>query len=242
MVVREADLYQMDSKEASRPAFRPVYWAVIFLSLIGVAIVAIRATKLAPFLFQGRRSASWSPERSSFEQADLIFARFPVLTMVHILVALAFILMGPFQVSGWLRRRYLNFQRKSAGLFLICGFIMGVTALVMSFVMRSIGGVNQAASTVFFGALFLFALSRVVRYGRNGDSRLQREWLIRAYAIALAVTTVRLVVGVFFATSRLSGLKPDEFFGIAFWIGFVLHLVVAEAWIMRCRPKQGISF
>jgi hypothetical protein len=124
---------------------------------------------------------------------------------------------------------------------LICGFIMGTTALVMSFVMRSIGGVNQAASTVLFGALFLFALICVVRCGRNGDSRLQREWLIRAYAIALAVTSVRLVVGVFFATSRLSGLKPDEFFGIAFWIGFVIHLILAEAWIITHRSNQGSS-
>ena len=119
---------------------------------------------------------------------------------------------------------------------------MGTTALVMSFVMRSIGGVNQAASTVVFGALFLFALIRVVRYGRSKNSQLQREWLIRAYAIALAVTTVRLVVGIFFATSRLSGLKPDEFFGIAFWIGFVLHLVVAETWIMRHRGDRERSF
>ncbi len=232
----------MESKKAGRPAFRPVYWAVIFLSLIGVAIVAIRATKLAPFLFQGRRPAVWSPDRSSFEQADLIFARFPVLTMVHILVALCFILLGPFQVSQTLRSRRPVFRRKSEKLFLICGFMMGITALVMSFVMRSIGGVNQAAATVFFGVLFLFALSRVVRYGRNGDSRLQREWLIRAYAIALAVTTVRLVVGIFFATSRLSGLKPDVFFGTAFWIGFVLHLVIAEAWIITHRSNPGSSF
>ena len=232
----------MQSNRAGRPAFRPVYWAVIFLSLIGVAIVAIRTTKLAPFLFEGRRPATWSAERSSFDQADLIFARFPVLTMVHILVALCFILIGPFQVSGWLRKRYPNFQRKSARLFFICGFIMGTTALVMSFVMRSIGGVNQAAATIVFGTLFLFALIRTVRYERSGNGQLQREWLIRAYAIALAVTTVRLVVGVFFATSRLSGLKPDEFFGIAFWIGFVLHLVVAENWIIAHRADRGRSF
>jgi hypothetical protein len=82
----------------------------------------------------------------------------------------------------------------------------------------------------------------VVRYGRNGNSQLQREWLIRAYAIALAVTSVRLVVGIFFATSRLSGLKPDVFFGTAFWIGFVLHLVFAEIWIMTHRSNQGPSF
>jgi hypothetical protein len=26
-------------------------------------------------------------------------------------------------------------------------------------------------------------------------------------------------------------MAPHEFFGSAFWIGFTLHLIVAEAWI-----------
>jgi hypothetical protein len=42
----------------------------------------------------------------------------------------------------------------------------------------------------------------------------------------------------FFATSRFSGLTPHEFFGIAFWIGFVLHLIAAEAWIHATLPQQ----
>jgi len=55
--------------------------------------------------------------------------------------------------------------------------------------------------------------------------------MIRAFSIGLAVATIRPIIGIFFATSRLSGLTPREFFGIAFWIGFVLHLIVAEVWI-----------
>jgi len=42
----------------------------------------------------------------------------------------------------------------------------------------------------------------------------------------------------FFATSRFSGLTPHEFFGIAFWTGFVLHLIAAEAWIHATLPHQ----
>jgi hypothetical protein len=42
----------------------------------------------------------------------------------------------------------------------------------------------------------------------------------------------------FFATSRFSGLTPYEFFGIGFWIGFVLHLIAAEAWIHATLPGQ----
>ena len=33
---------------------------------------------------------------------------------------------------------------------------------------------------------------------------------------------------------------PQEFFGIAFWLGFGLHLVAAEVYINRTRPKGRI--
>ena len=60
---------------------------------------------------------------------------------------------------------------------------------------------------------------------------LHREWMIRAFAVGLAVATIRPIIGIFFATNRISGMAPHEFFGIAFWIEFTLHLIVAEAWI-----------
>jgi hypothetical protein len=62
--------------------------------------------------------------------------------------------------------------------------------------------------------------------------------MIRAFSVGLAVATIRPIIGMFFATSRFSGLMPHEFFGIAFWIGFVLHLMAAEAWIHATRPGQ----
>jgi hypothetical protein len=58
--------------------------------------------------------------------------------------------------------------------------------------------------------------------------------MIRAFAIGLAVATVRPIVGMFFA---FSGLSPQEFFGFAFWIGFTLHLIAAEVWINYTRPR-----
>ncbi len=53
--------------------------------------------------------------------------------------------------------------------------------------------------------------------------------MIRAFSIGLAVTTIRPIIGMFFATGFSSGLTLREFFGTAFWIGFVLHLIAAEA-------------
>src|SRR4051794_36269323 len=42
-----------------------------------------------------------------------------------------------------------------------------------------------------------------------------REWMIRAFGVALGIATTRPIVGVFFAAGRLS---PHEFFGTAFWL------------------------
>ena len=39
---------------------------------------------------------------------------------------------------------------------------------------------------------------------------LHREWMIRAFAVGLAVATIRPIIGIFFATSRVSGLTPRE--------------------------------
>jgi hypothetical protein len=109
----------------------------------------------------------------------------------------------------------------------------------MSFAMPSIGGVIQAAATTLFALYFLFALGKAYWYVLHRKIAQHREWMIRAFAIGLAVATIRPIVGLFFATSGLSGLTPRQFFGIAFWIGFVLHLIAAEAWIHQTRPLKA---
>ena len=59
-----------------------------------------------------------------------------------------------------------------------------------------------------------------------------REWMIRAFGVALGIATTRPIVSAFFAVGRL---KPHEFFGTAFWLGFSLTLLGAEVWIQTSR-------
>jgi hypothetical protein len=56
--------------------------------------------------------------------------------------------------------------------------------------------------------------------------------MIRAFGVALGIATTRPIVGAFFAAGRLA---PREFFGIAFWLGFTLTLLGAEAWVQATR-------
>lgn len=217
-----------------------VFIIVIFLSLIGVVIIVRRASQLIPIIIHGNQLSSTVNSNIPKELAvtENLFARYPALTLIHIIPALLFILLGPIQFNKKIRNKHIKWHRMSGRIFLVCGVIVGISALIMSFGMPAVGGVNQAAATIFFALLFLFCLYRAFVNILKRNITLHREWMIRGYSIGLAVTTIRPIVGIFFATSRLSGLTPYEFFGAAFWIGFVLHLIAAEAWINKTRSNK----
>jgi uncharacterized membrane protein len=217
---------------------RALWIAVIFLALIGVAIGVRRTVRLVSIVTHGYRppAVSSNPRLAQLTALDDLFARHPTLTLVHIVPGMLFMVLGPLQFSSRIRARHLRWHRLSGRVFVVCGLVIGISALVMSFGMPAIGGVNQAAATTLFGTFFLFALCKAFWHIRRRDVALHREWMIRAFSIGLAVAAIRPIMGVFFATSPLTGLTPREFFGIAFWIGFVLHLIAAEAWIHTTMP------
>lgn len=47
----------------------------------------------------------------------------------------------------------------------------------------------------------------------------------------LAPARTRPIMGVFLATSRLTGLPPHEYFGPAMWLRFISTYVAGESWI-----------
>jgi uncharacterized membrane protein len=198
---------------------------------------------LVPIVVRGYRppAVTSNPVAVQFAALDDLFAHYPVLTLVHIVPGLLFMMLGPLQFSSTIRARYLRWHRWNGRIFVVCGALIGISALVMSFGMPAIGGVNQAAATALFATFFLFALGKAFWHIRHREIALHRQWMIRAFAVGLAVATIRPIVGIFFATSRFSGLTPHEFFGTAFWIGFVLHLIAAEAWIHATLPPHFAS-
>ena len=212
---------------------KAVWYGIIFLAVIGSAVAVRRMVHVVPIVLRGYHppAAPSNPRLAQFAALDDLFARYPILTLVHIVPGLLFMILGPLQFNPTIRARHLRWHRLSGRVFVVCGLVVGISALAMSFGMPAIGGVNQAAATTLFGTLFLFALCRAFWHIRRGEVARHREWMIRAFAIGLAVATIRPIIGMFFASSPFTGLTPREFFGIAFWIGFVVHLIAAETWI-----------
>lgn len=207
------------TEQAPSLLLRIGFWVCIVIS---VAVVVRRVIALA-----------YPPHSAPPQLAalDAAFASHAALTLAHILPALVFVLVSPFVVfrtsaeTVWPER-----------LLFPLGAVVGLTAYAMS--VFSVGGWVERSAVLFFNTLFLFSLLCAYRYGRRGELVLKRRWMIRAIAILLGIATTRPVMGIFFATSRLTHLEPKQFFGIAFWIGFSINTFVVELWF-RSRDRQA---
>jgi Predicted membrane protein (DUF2306) len=154
---------------------------------------------------------------------DAVFASHEALTFAHILPAMAFVLLTPFVL---LRRTGGAWAER---LFFPLGAWVGVTAYAMS--THPVGGWVERSAVLLFNSLFLFSLARAFVAARRGEVIEKMRWMLRAVAILLGIATTRPVMGVFFATSRLTHLEPGQFFGIAFWIGFSINTIAIELWV-----------
>ncbi|WP_317505206.1 DUF2306 domain-containing protein [Flavitalea sp. BT771] len=204
-------------------------------AFIGIAMAARRTLVLAGIIgsFNPPGMAKGSPP------FDAEFGTHPFLTLIHILPGALFMILGPLQFMPGIRTRHPHLHRLGGKIYIASGYIVGISALIMSFVLSPIGGIDQAAATILFSLLFLLSLSKAWYHKKadnilHHETGLHREWMIRAFSIGLAIGTIRPIMVLFFA---FSGLPPQAFFGAAFWIGFTLHLLAAEAWINFTRPS-----
>jgi hypothetical protein len=210
---------------------RTVFWRVLRVGywiciLIAIAVVVRRLMALG----SGPAGSSGPPQLAIL---DAVFASHAGLTLAHILPALCFVLIAPVVVfgSGSLARAL------EKGLFPL-GMVVGLTAYAMS--AFAVGGWVERAAVVVFNTWFLCCMVRAWRLAGSGAEALKRRWLLRGIATLLGIATTRPVMGVFFATSRLTHWGPSQFFGYAFWIGFSINVVVFEVYIRRnARRGEG---
>jgi hypothetical protein len=205
------------------------FWIVlVVLCTIGAAAALHRLVALG-----AAPSGSLSPSAG----LDLHFAGRAQLTLLHLIPSLLFVVLVPLQFVSGLRQTHPRLHRWTGRLLLGCSLVIGVSALRLS--ADPVGGLAESGATVLFGCLFLFSAAKAWWHIRNRRMVLHREWATRMVAIALGVATTRPVMGVFFATSRLTGLTLHQFFGLAMWIGFVSTWLAGEAWIRHARPRRS---
>ena len=202
----------------------PVAWGtVIFLITVILVFAAIRFNNDIENISSGEVPAAGEFDRR--------YALHPALAYAHILPGVIYVLLAPFQVSRRFRNRHLDLHRRLGRFLVPIGIVTGVFAIAFG-IFFSYGGFAEASATVVFGVYFITALSIAFRSIKDGDIVRHRQWMLRAFAVALGVATIRLWVLLFEATGLLTF---EEAFGIAFWIAFAMHALAAEVWLKR-RP------
>ena len=214
----------------NRTLTRFLWVVVIFLAFIGIAVATRRTIVLL-------KPGAMSSPRNPAADLDAHFSSERALVLTHILPAMLFMVLGPLQFVRGLRSRYPQFHRWSGRVFLAASAVVGVSGLRLAFG-KTVGGLDEKAAILLFGTFFLISLARALWHALRREFAQHREWMIRGYAIGLAVATIRPIMGTFFAAALMSGHKPQfaEFFGTAFWIGFTLQTIAAEIWINYTRP------
>src|SRR5882757_4389359 len=187
--------------KANRALVRFVWFAVIFLALIGIAVATRRSVVLL-------KPGSLSSRNNPAADLDKAFTDRRTLTLTHILPAMLFMVLGPLQFVRGLRSKYPRIHRWCGRIFLTVSAVVGVTGLTLA-VGKTIGGVDEKAAIVLFGSFFLIALAKGLWHALRREFVQHREWMIRGYAIGLAVATVRPIMGTFFAAALLHGHAPE---------------------------------
>lgn len=205
-----------------------VWGTALVLTTIVLAFVGIRLAVDVPHLLGGS-----VPEEGLFEHRYVVHAW---LAYAHILPGVVYLLLAPFQLARGFRNGNLGRHRRLGRVAIGAGVLSGAFAIVFGGLF-SFGGTTQALASVAFGTWFLLALGIAYRAIRRRDLRTHRRWMIRAFAVGVAVGTIRIWVGL------LDGLGVMSFrdaFGPAFWISFGMHAIAAELWLLW-RPDVSAS-
>jgi uncharacterized membrane protein len=171
------------------------------------------------------------------------FLRFPTIVALHVVLGGVYLALAPFQFVRLIRSRHLAYHRRVGRLLVSTGLVVGATAMFMGLVIP-FSGWGERVIIGLFGTLFLVALVKGFVHVRAGRVALHREWMIRAFATALAVATIRLI----YIPALLIVADPTDAQNAVLWdtsfaVAFVVHSSVAELWIRATRrsgaPRAG---
>lgn len=163
------------------------------------------------------------------------YAVHPVLAYAHILTGVVYLVGAPFQLSRHFRERHFTVHRRMGRIVLPAGITAGIFAIIFG-TLVPYGGPLEASATVVFGVYFVAALVTAFVAIKSRDVTRHRRWMIRAFAVGLAVGTIRVWIGLFQAFGLMS---LQDSFGVAFWLSFVLHALLAETYLWRRPSAHG---
>jgi uncharacterized membrane protein len=158
------------------------------------------------------------------------FAAHPTVIFLHALCGALFLILAPLQLLPNFRARHVVLHRRSGVLLIAIGVVTAGTGVYFG-VLHPAAGTGEAIVIAIVAVLFLWSLARAVAAIRKRRLSTHRQWMIRAFAVAIGISTVRIVAMTadFFLTP--AGFTLVEIFVLSLWFGWAITIAGAELWI-----------
>ena len=214
---------------ASAPRRRASTWpvplALVALSLVPVVAGALRVTDVTT--------------GSTFMPEDAHHPSVPVALVVHIVSAVVYSLVGAFQFSAGLRRRWPRRHRAAGRVLVPMGLAVAGSALWMTLgYPREVDtGPLLFWSRLVFGTGMILCLVLGLRAILLRDVRTHRAWMIRAYALGLGAGTQVVTIGLGQALFGTSTIVTDAVTAV----GWAINLALAELAIRMPRTRSRVT-
>lgn len=173
---------------------------------------------------------------------DARFVASPIPIGIHVVSATLFSLLGAFQFSAGIRRRWPSWHRRAGRLLALCGLLVGVTGIWMTLVYpipRGLQGPVLYGVRVAVGAVTVVSIVLAWRRILQRDVAAHEAWMLRAYALAQGAGTQALIL---LPWMLLSGESLGPTRDLLMTVAWALNGAVAE-WVIRRRaPARPGSF
>lgn len=171
------------------------------------------------------------------DPGDLHYVKHVLMISLHIVPGCIFLVLGPLQFISVIRARWPKFHRWSGRVFVLSGLVTAVTAITINMVFPPVGGLFKSIAVTIFSIAQIVTLLVALRAILHRDIATHRAWMIRAFAIGLSVSTMRIF---FIPAYFLYGIPNDFTIALGMWVGFLVNIVAAELVLWRerikCRP------
>jgi len=150
------------------------------------------------------------------------------------------LLIAPLQFSIALRRRQPLLHRLLGRTFILCGFASGLGVLAMIFAFPAIGGLVTQIGTSAIIALMFVCLGLAWRFAINRDILYHRIFMMRAYALALSVSSARIFIELAayaFSITFERAFMPASILGVLMNLAFVEYRIRLHLPMISVRTK-----
>jgi uncharacterized membrane protein YozB (DUF420 family) len=158
------------------------------------------------------------------KQDEIALDYYKIAFFTHVYTSIFLMLLGFFQFSQTIKRKYINIHRWSGRVYaMIILLFSGPSGLVMSY--HANGGIFSQISFVILSVLWISFTLLSVYFILKKDVKNHQKFAIRSFALTLSAISLRLFK---YIIVFLFQPLPMDVYRIVAWLGWTFNLLIAE--------------